>query len=300
MFEDTALSFTGQSFVWKGKPIDLIGVRRIRLDLSLSSTLKFPVIDGPDPILFELDFGLGEAFPSMEDMAPFLSLGLGLDAFGNYIDERAIGAVVLSSKSYFSPLVTWDDELINDLGLFFKRLGLVKPNSIHGLQGAERLAVEVFSRDTALGYVSLLASQLPQGIAGLIDITGEGLSPFEREVLLLPSTLSGLHSVDRATITMPTIGILIPELQANFLEQMPAFERVAEELRSHGLSYRLVSAEQFHENWELLDTAIYEPSVLTLSSERQLMGFEAAGGEKIALGAELEAWLQRASMAGAT
>lgn len=283
MFEEAKLQWQTHAFTLDNRPIDLEKVGRVRLDLSLASSLQWEPILGDGPIVFELDFGFGPNFPSMEDMTPFLSLGLGIDAFAKYVDERAIGAIMLFGNDYFSPIVAWDEELQNDLRLFFKELGLCEPKTLLDLAGSERLALEVFARDTVMGYASLLASQLPPGIAGLIDIQGRGLTPLQEEILFLPSTLAGMAHVRGVQREVPRVSILIPELSASFLELMPRFEAAAKKLRALGIAYRCVSAEQFHENWELLDTAIGMPELMSESALRQKDGFLAAGGEWVTL-----------------
>lgn len=283
MFEEARLRWKTHTFTLDDRPIDLSEIRRVRLDLSLGSTLQWTPILGDGLILFELDFGFGTNFPSMEDMTPFLSLGLGMDAFAQCVDERAIGAVMLFGQDYFSSLVAWDEELQNDLRLLFQKLGLSEPKAIFGLTGIERLALEVFARDTVMGYASLLASQLPPGLAGLIDIQGKGLSPFLEEVLFLPSALFGMTQVSNAQKEEPHVGLLIPELDFGFIQLMPRFEAAAKKLRALGIAYRCVSAEQFHENWELLDTAIGMPELMSASAQHQTEGFLAAGGEWVTL-----------------
>lgn len=299
MFEEARLKWQTHAFTLDGRPIDLETIGRVRLDLSLGSTLQWEPIFGDGDILFELDFGFGPGFSSMEDMTPFLSLGLGIDAFAKYIDARAIGAIMLFGDAYFSPIVAWDEELQNDLRLFFRELGLDEPKTILGLSGKERLALEVFARDTVMGYASLLASQLPPGLAGLIDIRGSGLTPFQEEVLFLPSTLAGMAQVRGGQKLEPRTSILIPELTSSFLELMPRFEAAAKKLRALGIPYRCVSAEQFHENWELLDTAIGLPELMSQSALRQRDGFLAAGGEWVTLsggeGLDFESFVVKAA-----
>jgi len=97
----------------------------------------------------------------------------------------------------------------------------------------------------------------------------------------------------------PRVCILIPELTSSFLELMPRFEAAAKKLRTLGIAYRCVSAEQFHENWELLDVAIGMPELMSESALRQKEGFLAAGGEWVTLsgggGVDFESYLAHAS-----
>lgn len=292
MFEEALLQWDHHQFTFAGEAIALDQVRRIPLDLSLGSSLKWDLdMEGDDPILFELDFGLGESFPSMEDMTPFLSLGLGLDTFADLckkLGSRAIGAVMLKGEDFFSPLVAWDDELLNDLRLVFKSLGRNEPKSLPALTGIDRLILETFARDTVMGYISLLASQLPAHVAGLIDVRGKGLTPFQQSLLFLPSTLSGMRRVQAAARGPVHLGLLVPDLSKPFIELMPRFEAALKKIHALGIEERFVSADQFHEGWELLDYAVGLPALMSESAIRQCFGFEAAGGEFISLGDPLE------------
>lgn len=295
MFRDPALQWEHCRFTLNKEPFDFKEATVIRLNMSLGSCLKWEkelaLAKKAKYVLFHLDFGFGESFPSMDDMTPFLSLGLAMDAFSalcKEIGERAVGAILLKGNEYFSPLAAWDGELIDDMKSLFMKLG--RPIFEHlsdVVEPVDRLILEVFARDRVMGYVSLLASQLPEGIAGLIDVTGKGLSPFQTAYLFSPSAFGGVSLMGVELPAPPAVGILLPELSFKFIELMPRFEHALRRLKVLGIPCRSINAEQFHEQWDLLEVAIGLPGLMSESALCQCVGFCAAGGEFVSLGSEI-------------
>ncbi len=303
----------------------------IKLDVSLCSSLKWEaeILLMQEAkalgkkIFLDINFGLGEKFPSLSDMTPFLSLGLGIDALKEKVIEplgdSLIGAFLLKDQTDFSSLLPWDAQLVEEFLEFEKEEGKISLESSfvdftgirnEPLSNERRFLLELFSKDLIVNYLNLLLTQLPESLAAFIHFQPKNLlsidpkkAPMRTAYLLERRSLGHIHlawedkgaehycfnsTESSAQTHVPTVGILLPELNEGILHEK-AYNEAIVKLRKLGLSFRFVGSEAFHEEWHLLDFALGAKKALSREALRQVMGFNASGGIFIFLDEAIEA-----------
>lgn len=309
----------------------------IKLDVSLCSSLKWEseILLMQEAkalgkkIFLDINFGLGEKFPSLSDMTPFLSLGLGIDALKEKVisplGDSLIGAFLLKDQTDFSSLLPWDAQLVEEFLEFEKEEGKISSDNTNSSEGSfldftdirneplsnkRRFLLELFSKDLIVNYLNLLLTQLPETLAAFIHFKPKDLLPIDPKkapmrtaYLLERRSLGHIHlawedkrakhycfnSTESSAQTHVPTVGILLPEVNEGLMYEKAYNEAIVKFRKLGLSFRFVSSEAFHEEWHLLDFAVGAKKALSTEALRQVMGFNASGGIFIFLDEAIEA-----------
>lgn len=301
----------------------------IRLNGALSADLNWSIVKDKAIraiqygylIMWEIDFGLFDRLTQpLNHQMQFLSFALCLEHFRDHLwkefKAHTVGVSLYRGSLDFSGQFPWTEHQEKNCKEWLEDLGIVV-NSLDQLFAAEDIElqqlIQLFCRDVAMEYLSLLATRLPDSLpiylyldASLIKSTPkliQLLNPerFERFNLCLQGTHLPFEALGWNNATYrgysgtllnnckpknkPTIGLVVPPLKFNRLLSYEGIEEAIKIIEEHSYSLKFIAENHVTAEWDGLDFLIFSPNGLSKEGKRKLQGFCAAGGTVVSTGA---------------
>lgn len=260
-------------------------------------------------IIWKLDLGLfRDLSKTIHDSAQFLTLGLALDHFRDFIwrefHRYSEGVVLYEGSADFLPNLQWTDqqrnnfiewvnerfngveEFQNEVEIDFPKLD---PLSLQQSSKGQML-LQLFASDVSGEFIDRLAMRLPDEIPCYALL----LLPQTEDLLLLaqlfhpqrfgkvkllnddPKVTWKIEEDLTLAICMPEVAVVKPSLLDPFRQSMNL-------LKKRGVCYKLIPEEQLTTAWDGLNTLLFLPEALSSQGKRKVQGFIAAGGEAVSI-----------------
>jgi hypothetical protein len=247
-----------------GEPVPT-GASRIYLDGRLSSDLNWKKgcqqalteLEQGRKIFWELDLGLFHELPQpLTSQTQFASLSATLDHFRSTL---------------------WQEFAASTVGLCLYR-GTVDFRQVE-------------ERDRFVGYLDLLAVNMPDALPLYLLLDATSLEPWETIILLNREAFSRWHCLIRADgipfslyQNESPLALLLPSGEKS---QAPLLKEAINALLAQGISFRIIPESLLITEWDRLDHLIVLSEAIDSQGLRKLQGFCAAGGCIITLGESL-------------
>ncbi len=257
-------------------------------------------------VLWELDFGCGDADIDLSDQTAFYSYTVAIEEFINKIWKE------FSSETFGLILYRGD-------GDFSKRILNVRQRFLEERGGEESpFQQELYAAELFAQYLHRLVSFLPEGLAPIAMINASSSSSLAQAALLYsrrrfehvhlavcgtPLPIPGLCWRNGGSFvgwigtanpmtepaSVPNRAVCLPQddnCDAEFLDKL---ESLLESLLRSRESFRLVCEERLTEEWNGLDELILFSDLTSPRGKRMVQGFITAGGAIIDAGTLLSA-----------
>jgi len=328
-------SFT--PFIWEGKVENIpeeFNAVCIRLNGKMQADLNWKkeqeeakkAIELNKYILWEIDLGLFSELTFPLTYNPqYLSLKLSLEHFRDSLwkefGSHSLGLILYKGDADFSKNFAWDEKQNENLKSWLQDLKKGSQFTQEDeLKISGRLSnhySQLFCRDVAIEYITLLSSCLPDEVARYIllentvndsplsfqiqqlhpdryDQFNLALNDFSAPLQALgwkekPTSFGfiGNKIVSPIEKDSPSIGVCIPPMEMGLPSHYKGLEEALQRLYSIQQPFKVISETYLITEWDGLDYLLYIPSGLSLQGKRKLQGFCAAGGTAVSLGEKI-------------
>lgn len=273
-------------------------------------------------LMWNIDLGLFDRLMQpLTSQTQFLSLALSLEHFRDSLwqefKSQTLGLSFFRGSADFSQNFPWDNHQKHNFQEWKQEVGCSHLGAWDELSLSqrceERRFTQLFCRDVALEYLSLLAARLPDSLRTYIYLDALSLADFPLNQLqilnperfdrlrlaLKGSSLpfnawgwqtpsyqgySGVISADLPLVPKISIGLCVPPLGFYHSSHYQGFEEGIKCLKERHLDFKLIAEHQLTSQWDELDYLLYTPAGLSSQGRRKLQGFCAAGGTVISTG----------------
>lgn len=270
-------------------------------------------------LMWNMELGLFNQLQyPLSHQVQFLSLGLAIEHFCETLwsefKSHTIGMTLYRGSADFSRNFSWDALQESNFEAWLRKFTTLEYDPKVDVKQTPkgRRLVQLFCRDTAIDYLSLLANRLPESLKPYVFLDASSLdSTFHSLQLLNPVCYRRLHLALKGyslplnvlgwemampqgysatslkvlnSISSEQVGVCLPHLSKYRLTDNHEMEVALHFLKERSIAFRLIPEDQLTTSWDGLNDLLYSPEDLTPQGKRQLLGFCAAGGSVVSMG----------------